>query len=148
MVICWNRFFCSMHCFMISICDAESQLNDSTNERYHLLIHHKELEQSKNIWPWKAAAIKVTTKYKIQYQILLSLRKKKNHKSDIYQEYFQIKLSILPMNHQCEDSFVKHTFVDDGGIHLVTNRFDRNSYCTVSGGNFVYSFSFLRSWSI
>ena len=28
------------------------------------LFHHKELEKLKNIWAWKAAAIKVTTKYK------------------------------------------------------------------------------------
>ena len=49
---------------MISICDAESQFNDDTNKRCHLLIHHKELEQLKNICAWKTAAIKVTTKYK------------------------------------------------------------------------------------
>ena len=49
MVIRWKRLFCGMLCFMISIFDAESQFNDSTHERYHLLIHHKELEQVKNI---------------------------------------------------------------------------------------------------
>ena len=27
----WIRLFCDMHCFMISICDAESQFNDGTN---------------------------------------------------------------------------------------------------------------------
>ena len=43
-----------------------------------------------------------------------------------------------------ERSFVKNTFVDDGDIQLVTNRFDRNTYCTVSGGSFVYSFRFLK----
>ena len=32
--------------------------------------------------------------------------------------------------------FAINTFLDDGDIQLVTNRFDRN-YCTVSGGNFV-----------
>ena len=37
-------------------------------------------------------------------------------------------------------SFVKNSFVDDGDVQLVTNRFDRNTDCTVSGGNFVYSF--------
>ena len=75
-----------MKCFMISICDADSEFNDGTNERYHLLNHHMELEQLKNIWAWKAAAIKFATNYKKQYQILLSLRKKKNNKSDIYQK--------------------------------------------------------------
>ena len=39
---------------------------------------------------------------KIGYQILLSVKKNKYKKSDIYQKYFQIKLSILPMNHQCD----------------------------------------------
>ena len=33
---------------------------------------------------------------------------------------------------------MKKTFVDDGDIQLVTNRFDGNTYCTVSRGNFVY----------
>ena len=37
-------------------------------------------------------------------------------------------------------SFVKNSFVDDGDVQLVTNRFDRNTDCAVSGGNFVYSF--------
>ena len=64
MVICWKRLFCGMHCFMISICDAKSEFNDSTNERYHLLNHHKELEQLKDILPWKSVVIKVITKYK------------------------------------------------------------------------------------
>ena len=44
-----KRSLCGMHYFMISICDAESQFNDCTNERYHLLIDHKELEQLKSI---------------------------------------------------------------------------------------------------
>ena len=39
----WKSLFCGMHCFMISICYAESHFNDSTNERYHLLIHQKKL---------------------------------------------------------------------------------------------------------
>ena len=81
-----------MHFFMISICDTESEINNGTNERHHLFNHHKEVEQLKNIWAWKAAAIKVTTKYKKQNQILLSIRKKKNNKSNIYQKYFQIKI--------------------------------------------------------
>ena len=49
MVICWKRIFCGMNYFIISICDVEYQFNDDTNERYHLLFHHKESEQSKNI---------------------------------------------------------------------------------------------------
>ena len=36
-----------MHCFMISICDANSQFNEGANERYYLLIHHKELKKLK-----------------------------------------------------------------------------------------------------
>ena len=64
MVIYWKRFFGGMHCFMISICDAESQFNDSTNKKNHSHIHHKELEQLKKIiFAWKTAAIKVITKY-------------------------------------------------------------------------------------
>ena len=53
-------------------------------------------------------------------------------------------------------SFVKNTFVDDGDIKLATNRFDRNTYCTVSmgnlcitvcGTNFLYNLIFfLRNW--
>ena len=39
---------------------------------------------------------------KKQYQIVLSLREKKNNKSDIQQAYFQKTLSILPINHQCD----------------------------------------------
>ena len=46
MAICWKRLFCGMHG---SICDAGSEFNDGTNERYHLLNHHKELEQLKSI---------------------------------------------------------------------------------------------------
>ena len=44
-------------------------------------------------------------------------------------------------------SFVKNTFVD-GDVQLVTNRFDRNTYCTISWGNFVHSFSFSKNLSI
>ena len=43
----WKRLFWGMQFFMISICGAESQFNDGTNKGYHLLIHHKELEQLK-----------------------------------------------------------------------------------------------------
>ena len=41
-------------------------------------------------------------------------------------------------------SFVKNSFVGDGDIQLVTNRFDRNIYCTASGGDFMHSFSFCK----
>ena len=44
--------------------------------------------------------------------------------------------------------FVKNTFVDDSDIQLATNRFNRNIFCTASGGNFMYSFSLLRNWRI
>ena len=70
-----------MHCFMISICDAECEFNDAANDRYHSLIHDKELKQFKNIWAWKTTAIKVTAKYIKKHQIPLSLRKNKNNKS-------------------------------------------------------------------
>ena len=50
MVIYWKRFFGGMHCFMISICDAESQFNDSTNKKNHSHIHHKELERLKKLF--------------------------------------------------------------------------------------------------
>ena len=40
-------------------------------------------------------------------------------------------------------SFVNDSFVDDGDIKLVTNRFDKNTYCTVSGVGFVYCFIYL-----
>ena len=52
------------------------------------------------------------------------------------------------MNHQCDVLLLKNTFVDDGVMQLVANRLDRNTYCTVSVGNFVYGFSFLRNWKI
>ena len=49
MAICWKILFCGMYFFKISICDAESEFNDGTNKRYHLLNRQKELEQLKNI---------------------------------------------------------------------------------------------------
>ena len=145
MVICWKKLLCSTYCFMISICDAESEFNDGTNERYHLLIYHKELEQLKPLEHEKLLLLKSPQNAKKQYQILPSLRKKKNNKSDIYQKYFQ----IFRYEPSMWRSFVKNTFVNLGDLlQLVTNRFDRNIYCTVSGDNFVYSFRFLRNWSI
>ena len=59
--------------------------------------------------------------------------KKKKKKSDIYQDkniHFTIEPSMI-----C--SFVRNIFVDDDDIQLVTKRFDRNTYYTVSGGNFM-----------
>ena len=101
MVICWKRLFCGMHCFMISICDTESQFNDGTNEMYQLLNHLKELKQ-KTFEHEKLPLLKSTqnTKNNIKYQ--LPLKKEKNIKSEIYQEYFQIKFLILPKNHHCD----------------------------------------------
>ena len=137
MVIYWKRLFYGMHCFMISICDDESQYNDGTNERYLSFIHHKEFEQLKNICAWKTAGIKVTTKY-INKSIKYCYHWEK--KSDIYQD----KVIDFTNEPSMWHSFVKN----DSDIQLVTNRFDRNTYCTVSKGNFVYIFSFLRNSSI
>ena len=39
MVICWKRVFCGMHCLMISICDAESEFDDGTNERHLIALN-------------------------------------------------------------------------------------------------------------
>ena len=78
MVICWKRLFCGMHCFMISIYHAKSHFNDGTNERYHLLIHHKKLEQLKKIGGRNAAAIKIITKYKKSVSNIAITEKKRN----------------------------------------------------------------------
>ena len=59
-----EKIFFGMHCFVISTGDAESQFDDGTNERYHLLIHHKILGENDH----------EKQKTKKQYQILLSLR--------------------------------------------------------------------------
>ena len=34
--------------------------------------------------------------------------KKENIKSDVYQEFFQMQLLILPMNHQCDAPLQKY----------------------------------------
>ena len=60
--------------------------------------------------------------------------------SDIYQDKVIDFTNEPSMSH----SFVKN----DSDIQIVTNRFDRNTYCTVSKGNFVCIFSFLRNSSI
>ena len=60
-----EKIVCGMHCFMISICHAESHFNDGTNERYLLLIYHKKLKQLK----------------KIQHETLLLLKSLQNTKT-------------------------------------------------------------------
>ena len=145
MVICWKILFCGMHCFMISICDAEPEFSDDINERHLLLNHHKWLEQLKNLWAWKTAAIKVTTKYKKHIKFCYHWEKRKT----ISLKYFQINLLVSPSEPSMWRYFVRNIFVDDDDdIQLVKKRFDTNTYCTVSGGNFVYSFSFLKNWTI
>ena len=62
-----------------------------------------------------------------RHQILLSLREKENNKCEIYQD----KVIHFTNEPSMWRSFVKNTFVDDGDIQLVTNGFDRNTYCTV-----------------
>ena len=97
---------------MISICDAESHFNNSTNERYHLLIHYEKSEQLKNIRAWKAAVVKVNTKYKKQYQILLSPGKKVVGLTGVFSDKvidFTNELSMW----RC---FVKNSYVDDSDI--------------------------------
>ena len=63
-----------------------------------------------------------------RHQILLLLREKKSNKCEIYQD----KVTHFTNEPSMWRSFVKGTFVDDGDIQLVTNRFDRNTYCTVT----------------
>ena len=66
-----------MHCFMISICDAESEFNNGTNERYHLLNRHMKLEQLKNIEYEKLLLLKSpqNTKNSIKYYCYCEKRK-------------------------------------------------------------------------
>ena len=92
MIIYWKRLFCGTHCFMISICDAESQFNDGTNEKYHLLIHHKELELVHE----KLLPLKSPRNTKIASNTAITKKKEKK----ISLKYTRIKLSMLPMNHQ------------------------------------------------
>ena len=77
MVISWKWLLCGMHYFMTSTCDTESKFNDSTNQRYHLLNHHKELEHLNHIWAWQADAYKVTTKQKTESNITITEKKEK-----------------------------------------------------------------------
>ena len=64
-----------MYFFMISICDAESHFNDGTNERYHIIVHHKKLEQ-KTFEREKLLLLKSSQDTKKQDQIFPSLREK------------------------------------------------------------------------
>ena len=114
---------------MVSICDAESHFNDSAKEKYHLLIHYKKLQKSKNIWTWKVAAIKVTPKYKKLYQYCYHWGKKVICLTGV----FSGKVIDFINEPSIWRSFLKNVFADDGNI-LVTNRFDRNIYCTLSRG--------------
>ena len=121
-----------------TICDTMSQFNDG----------FKNIK--KNISVPKSSSIKVITKCQNCHQILLSLRKEKIQKVRLIsscQEHLQIKLSILLMNQQFNVMFQlsKNTFKDDSKIKTITNKFKRNTRCTVSGTNFVYSLSFLRN---
>ena len=75
---------------------------------------------------------------------MLSLIKKKNRKSYIYED----KVINFTNEPSMWFSFIKNAFVDDGDIQLITNRFVTNIYCTASGANSVYSFNFLINWSI
>ena len=101
-----------MHCLMISICDAESEFSDGTTERYHLLNHHKELEQLKNIWAWKTAAIKVTIKYKKTVSNIAITEKKEKQKVWHIPEVFLDKVINFINDPSRWRSFVKNTFVD------------------------------------
>ena len=50
MVICGTRLFCgNVLLYDFHFFDAEPQFNVDTNKRYHLRIHHKELEKLKNM---------------------------------------------------------------------------------------------------
>ena len=64
-----EKIFLWCEVLIISICDAESHFNDGTNERYHLLIHHKKLEQLKEIEDEKLLLLKSpqNTKDSIKY---------------------------------------------------------------------------------
>ena len=57
MVICWRRLFCGMHCFMIIICDAESQFK----RKVLLTNSSKGITTIKKHLSMKPAAIKVNT---------------------------------------------------------------------------------------
>ena len=66
----------------------------------------------------------ITVGYKKYHQILLSLSKKKNNNSDIYQEYFLDKAINFANESvvKCDVPVVKNTFVDDGNIQIVTKK--------------------------
>ena len=80
-VICWKRLFFSVHCFMISTCGTESQFNDGKNEKYYLLIHHKELEELKTFEYEKLLLLKSLQNPKTVLNVAITEEKEKN-KSD------------------------------------------------------------------
>ena len=136
MVNCWKRLFCGMHCFIISICDVESHFNDGTNERYHLLIYHRELEQLKTFEHEKLSLLQLQEITKTSIKYWYHWVKKKRYVCyipGVFSDIFRYITNEPSVWH----SFVKNALVDDGDIQLATNRFDRNTYCTVSGGNSV-----------
>ena len=49
---------------------------------------------------------------------------------------------------QCDIPVIRIPFVSAGNLQIITNKFWFEYLRTVSGSNFAYSFSFLRSWSI
>ena len=77
-------------------CDAESHFNDDTNEKREKLLLFKSPQNTKN-------SIKYCSHQEKKAIILTGV-------------FWDIKLSVLPMNHQCDVPFV-----DDGDIQLVAN---------------------------
>ena len=77
----------------------------------------------------QVAAIKVTPKYKKLYQYCYHWGKKVICLTGV----FSGKVIDFVNEPSIWRSFLKNVFADDGNI-LVTNRFDRNIYCTVSRG--------------
>ena len=83
--------------------------------------------------------------------MLWSLGKKKNNKTN--RSYIpgtfsdQIIFVTDETVVQCDVPGLKNNFVGDGNTNDV-KRFDLNSEPTVPGTNFVYSFNFLKNWSL
>ena len=98
----------------------------------------------------QSCAIKVITEYKKLHQILRSLRKKEKQQVRHIPGEFSDKIFdfIDKPVVQCHVPVVKNTFLDDVDKQIVTKKVDRNTSCTVSGTNFLYSFRFLKKWSI
>ena len=66
----------------------------------------------------------------------MSLSIKKNNVAQVFSD------KVIDFTNEQSGDFVKNTFVDDGLIQLLRNRFDRDTYWTDSGGNFVKSLVF------